>query len=147
MYRPIGLAPVGPSTIAAGQAGSYADRRRAAADRLLLAESISTRLDAAVRTDATTPDGLAPDPDGTLRACVRALVPLAHRDPGFEATVSLGPDHRWAARLTHGPGGPSVELVRGPGRPVASEHPVAEPEARIAAELAALLWTSTVRER
>jgi len=150
VYRPIGLAPAGTSTINAGRGSGYADRRRAAADRLLLAESLSTRLEAAVCTDPAARDGAPIDADGTLRACVRALVPLAHRTPSFEALVSLGPDHEWAARVAHGPNGPSVELVRGPGRAVvavAVAHEPTAPENQIASELAALLWTGVLTER
>ena len=150
MYRPIGLAPLATPTIAAGTGSSYADRRRAAAERLLLAESLSTRLEAAVCTDPAARDGAPIDADGTLRACVRALVPLAHRTPSFEALVSLGPDHEWAARVAHGPNGPSVELVRGPGRAVvavAVAHEPTAPENQIASELAALLWTGVLTER
>ena len=148
MYRPIGLAPAGTSTINAGRGSGYADRRRAAADRLLLAESLATRLEAAVRPDPAVGDAASIDPDGVLRACVRALVPLAHRDASFDALVSLGPDHAWAARLTHGADGAlAVELVRGAGRQAGPEHPPTPSESRIAAELASLLWAGGVAER
>jgi hypothetical protein len=147
VYRPIGLAPASTSAIHAGRASTYADRRRAAADRLMLAESLSTRLDAAVTSDPKAGDGLPIDPDGALRACVRALVPQAHRDPTFDAMVSLGPDHEWAARLSHGDDGLLLELVPGPGRPAAPDHAPTASQAHVAAELAALLWTGTVATR
>lgn len=152
MYRPIGLVPVGTSNVHAGRASTYADRRRAAADRLLLAETLTTRLDAAVCPDLAATDGSPIDPDGALRACVRALVPLAHRctDPGeagAELMVSVGPDHAWAARLRHGPDGLAVDLVPGPGRPAAPAHPPTLVEAGIATELATWLWAGAVSGR
>jgi hypothetical protein len=131
--------------IHAGRASSYADRRRAAADRLLLAENLSTRLDAAVHPDPATADGAPIDPDGVLRASVRALVPLARRNPAVEVMVSVGPEHTWAARLSHGPDGPVVDLVRGPGRPPAADRLIAGSESRIAAELATWLRTGCAR--
>jgi hypothetical protein len=147
-YRPIGLASSGPSTIHAGRASTYADRRRAAAERLSLAEDLNSRIDAAVHAPAEiAPDGVPIDPSGVLRAAIRALVPLTHRTPDLDVLVSLGPDHRWAAHLRHGPDGVSVELVAGSGRPQSAPHPPSASEAQIAAELAAWLWTGEVNPR
>lgn len=145
MYRPLGLAPAAPSTIHAGRASSYADRRRAAADRLELAESLTTRLDAAVHRPGSPDSPDSPvDPHGVLRACVRALVPLAQREEGFEAVVSLGPDHVWAARLGHGLDGLVVDLVPGPGRPRGAAPEAVGDGTRVAAELADWLWAGSV---
>ena len=174
MYRPIGLAPVGTSNVHAGRASTYADRRRAAADRLQLAETLTTRLDAAVPADLAATDGSPIDPDGVLRACIRALIPLAQRgtgtapgglapaapdparpaagrpDPtrpaatGPELMVSIGPDHAWAARLSQGPDGLSVDLVPGPGRPGVPDRPPTPTEAGVATELATWLWSGAV---
>jgi len=147
-YRPIGLAPAGTTTMQAGRTSTYADRRRAAADRLQLAEKLTTRLEAAVhRPEEAAPDGTPIDPDGVLRASVRALVPLAHRYGEVDLLVSVGPDHAWAAHLTHGADGPAVELVPGPGRPESPSSPATPSEARIAAELAAWLRTGEVPTR
>ena len=119
-YRPIGLAALGASTIHTGRASTYADRRRAAAERLSLAADLSVRLDAVVGSPAKAratkqataeQAGEAIDPDGVLRAAIRALLPLAHRTDRFDLAVSLGPDHRWAARLTGDDSGLQVDLV------------------------------------
>lgn len=115
-YRPIGLSSASSSTIIAGRATSYADRRRAAAARLSQTADLARRLEAAVT--APEPDVVATaeiDPDGTLRACLRALMPLAHRTEGFDVTVSLGTAHRWAAHIHRDLDGVSAELVPGPG--------------------------------
>jgi hypothetical protein len=141
----MGLSSAASSTIIAGRATSYADRRRAAAERLSKVADIARGLD---------------DVDGTLRASVRALVPLASRTDGFDVTVSLGPDHRWAARIRRDGDGVTAELVAGAGATgapraagatgAAAEVAPAGPqssEARIAAELATLLWNGEVRTR
>src|SRR5664280_1348107 len=111
------LAPMSAPTITTGRVGSYADRRRAAAERLSAAANLTTQLEAALDAPEEQQRSAAPiDPDGVLRAAVRVLLPLAYRTAGFEVTVSLGPDHEWAARLSIGPSGPVAELVPGAGR-------------------------------
>src|SRR5450755_2801528 len=96
-FRPMDLAPLGASMIPAGRASSYADRRRAAAERLSAAADVSTRLEAALDRPVEPERTASPiDPDGVLRAAIRALLPLAYRIDGFEVTVSLGPGHEWA---------------------------------------------------
>ena len=153
-YRPIGLSAAAGSTIIAGRATSYADRRRAAAERLSKTADITQRLDAAVTVPAATSaaadvaSGTRPiDPDGTLRASIRALIPVAHRTEGFDVTVSLGPSHQWAARIRRGPDGVTADLVPGPARLLGAPRPGVETglsEAEIVAELAALLWNGEV---
>lgn len=142
-YRPLGLSTAGTSTIIAGRATSYADRRRAAAERLSRAAQISQRLDAVVGGPSTNVAAVVPiDPDGTLRAAIRALIPLAHRVDDFDVTISLGPSHHWAARIRRGPDGVAAELVPGAGRGDQAgfaDADTAASEAEIAAELAALL--------
>jgi hypothetical protein len=143
-YRPIGLSSASSSTIIAGRATSYADRRRAAAERLSKTADITRRIEAVVSVPAPDVVSEAPiDPDGTLRASIRALLPVAHRSEGFDVTVSLGPDHWWAARIRKDGDGVSAEIVpgtgRGPGRIV-----FAEDESRVASELATLLWSGEV---
>ncbi|MDQ1289959.1 MAG: hypothetical protein QG622_3525 [Actinomycetota bacterium] len=150
-YRPIGLSTAAGSTIIPGR-GTYADRRRAVAERLSRTADIAQRLDAAVNvpfegpSPRTADDPHPVDPDGVLRASVRALLPLACRRPGFDVVISLGPDHRWAARIEHGADGVTAGLVR------AADHPVDTDEdtgsaSEVAAELAALLWSGTVSAR
>lgn len=39
------------------------------------------------------------DPDGHVRRCVRALLPLAVKDPSFDVTISLGTNRSWGVRL------------------------------------------------
>jgi hypothetical protein len=186
-YRPIGLVALGASTIHAGRASTYADRRRAAAERLSLAADLSVRLEAVAGAPAQArtaqartaqasagasspePAGTAIDPDGVLQAAIRALLPLAHRSQRLDLAVSLGPDHRWAARLTRGDNGLQVDLVpwspTGPGvaGPAVASPTVASPtvagrtgsapgvsdpsEARIAHELADLVWSGEVGAR
>lgn len=154
-YRPLGLSSAAPSTIIAGRATSYADRRRAAAERLSTMAQIAERLDAAVEGPSATSAASAPiDPEGTLRSSIRALIPLAYRSENFDVTVSLGPGHEWAARIRRGPDGVSVELVPGPGaegrdavRAEGAEGQASASEAEIAAELASLLWTGEVTGR
>jgi hypothetical protein len=147
-YGPNGQPTSGSSTIHAGRPSTYADRRRAAAERLLLAEALDDRIAAAVHTPPDAGQVQPPiDPDGVLRAGIRALAALAHRVPDLDVMVSIGPDHRWAAHLRSGPDGLAVDLVPGPGRPENSSHLVAASEAQIAAELAAWLWTGEVTTR
>jgi hypothetical protein len=155
-YRPLGLSSVAPSTIIAGRATSYADRRRAAAERLSKTDQISQRLDAVVEGPTGVGGPTAPiDPDGTLRSAIRALLPLAYRVDDFDVTVSLGPDHRWAARIRRTSDGVSAELLAVPAGPGGSVGAAAGPgtgqvtasEAEIAAELASLLWTGEVKAR
>lgn len=86
------------------------------------------------------------DPDGTLRASIRALLPLAYRSPGFDVTVSLGPEHHWAARVRHTPDGVTADLVPGAGRS-SGRLEVTTSEAEVAAELASWLWSGAVNPR
>jgi hypothetical protein len=144
VYRPIGLASSGVSTINAGRASTYADRRRAAAERLRLAENLSTRLEAVVRPDPAAGDGASLDPDGVLRACVRALVPTVTRHAGLDVMVSIGPDHAWAARVRQGEDGVAVDLVHGPGAPLPS---TGVSQTQVVADLATWLWTGEVTPR
>jgi hypothetical protein len=115
-------------------------------------EQIAERLDAAVEGPSVTSATCAPiDPEGTLRASIRALIPLAYRVENFDVTVSLGPGHEWAARIRRSPDGVSAELVPGPGAgdrsAVRTEGSVSASEAEIAAELASLLWPGEVTGR
>ena len=154
-YRPLGLSSAAPSTIIAGRATSYADRRQAAAERLSRTAQISQRLDAVVEAPSGTAAPSAPDdpvdPEGTLRSAIRALIPLAYRSKDFDVTVCLGPDHRWGVRVRRGPDGVSAELVPVPGGSAGAAGPEkgqsAASEAEIAAELATLLWTGEVKAR
>jgi hypothetical protein len=156
------LAPLGASTVQASRASTYADRRRAAAERLSVAAELKTRLDAAVDLPVEQSRSTSPiDPDGVLRAAIRALLPLAYRTDGFEVTVSLGPDHEWAAQLSKGPGGLVAELVPGRklspvggpstavpiGAPSGPAAAVSASEAQIAGELADLVWAGGVGAR
>jgi hypothetical protein len=151
-YRPIELSSAAGSTINVGPRTTYADRRRAAAERLSKTADIAQQLDAAVKV---TPEGVPSeavgepgpvDPDGTLRASIRALLPLAYRSSGFDVTVSLGPEHHWAARLRHDPDGVTAELVPGAGRSP-DHHQVTTAQGEVAAELAAWLWSGAVKLR
>jgi hypothetical protein len=109
---------------------SHVDRREAVSRRLaataqLLArieEALSgTAADAAAIADAgqsssfsfpDVPDGDVPiDPDGSLRAAVRAVIGVAQREVGFDLRLSTGPDHEWALRLHHGEIGLTAQLV------------------------------------
>jgi hypothetical protein len=127
----------------AGRASSYADRRRAAADRLSRSQDLASRLSAAVDPAFDQASDSPIDPDGVLRASVRALVPLAYRNPAFDVTVSLGPDQVWAVRVRHGQEGLVAELVPGQ-RSAGTPRDVSGSETRIAAELAAWLWNGEV---
>lgn len=148
-YRPIGLSSASSSTIIAGRATSYADRRRAAAERLSKTADITRRIEAVVSVPAQdAPDVVADapiDPDGTLRASIRALIPIAHRTEGFDVTVSLGPAHLWAARVRRDGDGVNAELVPGSGRRGGAVF--ADDERRVASELATLLWAGEVGPR
>ncbi|HEX2808367.1 MAG TPA: hypothetical protein VHN80_19560 [Kineosporiaceae bacterium] len=161
-YRPMDLAPLGASTIQASRASTYADRRRAAAERLSVAADLKTRLDAAMDLPVEQAQSTSPiDPNGVLRAAIRALLPLAYRTDGFDVTVSLGPDHEWAAQLSRGPQGLVAELVPGPKHPCATDLSrtpraagpsgpstgVSASEAEIAGELADLVWSGEVGVR
>jgi hypothetical protein len=144
-YRPIGLSSASSSTIIAGRATSYADRRRAAAERLSRDADLTHRIEAAVAVPAPDVVTTAPiDPDGVLRSAVRALVPIAHRTEGFDVRVSLGPEHRWAVHVRREGDGVSADLV--PVALVAAAAGVeggagrSASEAEIAADIASLVW-------
>lgn len=174
-YRPLALSSAARSIVLGGRT-SYADRRRAAAERLSTTAEITQRLDTVIEVTGAEAESAGPsvpiDPDGTLRAAVRALLPLAYRTDDFDVAVSLGPGHRWAARIRRSGSGICTELIPGPGSaPTAvvpssvvpssvvpspagpsssGGAPPAGPglsEAEIAAELAALLWSSQVGSR
>jgi hypothetical protein len=156
------LAPLGDSMVRASRASTYADRRRAVAERLSIAADLKSRLDAAVDLPVEQSRSTSPiDPDGVLRAAIRALLPLAYRTDGFDVTVSLGPDHAWAAHLSKGPGGLVAELLPGGklspaggpstavpiGMPSGPADAVSASEAQIAGELADLVWAGGVGAR
>jgi hypothetical protein len=85
-------------------------------------------------------DGL--DPDGVLRACVRTLVGLAYRTPGFDVSVSSGPDHSWALRLHHSGDGLRAQLLRAvAGTGEGPQVELTPSPAELEAELATLLWS------
>jgi len=99
--------------------------------------AVITTAEAATGDDA---DGL--DPDGVLRACVRTLVGLAYRTPGFDVSVSSGADATWSLRLHHAGDGLRAQLLRAAAG--ASEGPQVEltpSPALLEAELATLLWS------
>jgi hypothetical protein len=156
------LAPLSAPTIPMGRASGYADRRRAAAERLSAAADLSVRLDAALDPPPEQERSTSPiDPQGVLRSAIRALLPLAYRTEGFEVTVSLGPDHAWAARLSMEPTGLMAQLVPGLGRQDRNALPgmtsmsgasgphvvVGTSEAEIAGQLADLVWSGEVGTR
>jgi len=81
------------------------------------------------------------DPDGVLRACVRTLVGLAYRTPGFDVSVSSGADATWSLRLHHAGDGLRAQLLRAAAG--ATQGPQVEltpSPALLEAELATLLW-------
>ena len=81
------------------------------------------------------------DPDGVLRACVRTLVGLAYRTPGFDVSVSSGPDHTWALRLHHAGDGLRAQLLRAAaGTGEGPQVDLTPSPALLETELATLLW-------
>lgn len=54
------------------------------------------------------------DADGVVRACVRSLLGLAYRTPGFDVQIGLTGDPGWAVRLWHSPDGLRAQLVPQP---------------------------------
>ena len=160
-YRPLDLVPLGVPA-GAGRRDTYADRRRAAAERMSVAADLDSRLAAAVDCPGDgAPSRSRIDPDGVLRAAIRALLPLAYKTEGFDVTVSLGPDHAWSARLIMTSSGLQAHLLPSspeggrssdsPGCPqpggVASQPFDGSSEAEIAGELAELVWSGGVGPR
>jgi hypothetical protein len=109
---------------------SHIDRREAVSRRLAATAELLARIedalsgtaaDAAAIADAgqsssfSFPDvpaaGVLIDPDGSLRAAVRAVIGVALREPGFDLRLSTGPDHEWALRLHHSQTGLTAQLV------------------------------------
>lgn len=92
------------------------------------------------REAALTLDVTDRDPDGVVRACVRSLVGLAYRTPGFDVQVSAGAGQGWSVRLHHGADGLHVQLVDDEDLAL-RDVPLTPLSAELDAELAALLST------
>lgn len=135
------------STIHAGRPNTYADRRRAVAERLARTAGVAEQLETTLSVPDDEVATSSADPDGVLRSAVRALLAVAYRTPGFDVTVALGPANQWAAHIVHGPEGVTAELIDprppAPERAAAPPRQGGSPESAIA-ELAAWLWTGEV---
>ena len=139
------LRELAPAAIARPRNGgpmSHFQRRQAVAERL----SMSGALDEWLEVALNGPPGQSgpADPDGSLRASVRALIGLGWRTPGYDVQISLGTDHEWAIRLHDTGDGLAIELV--PKRQVAAGSGPATDTGNsgTAAELATLLWSGAV---
>lgn len=78
------------------------------------------------------------DPEGVVRACVRSLVGLAYRTPGFDVQVSGGPETGWAVRLHHAADGLHVQLLE-EDEETGRDVPLTPQSLELDAELDALL--------
>jgi hypothetical protein len=83
-----------------------------------------------------------------LRAAVEALLELAHRTPGIDLTVSVGPGNGVAVRLHYTHEGLVADRLTSRGR-AASREPVAPAfsESEVVSELASMLWAGEVDPR
>ncbi|HEY6793682.1 MAG TPA: hypothetical protein VI248_03250 [Kineosporiaceae bacterium] len=83
-----------------------------------------------------------------LRAAVEALLELAHRTPGIDLTVSVGPGNGPAVRLHYTNEGLVADRLTSRGRPASREGvaPVFS-ESEVVSELASMLWAGEVETR
>jgi hypothetical protein len=83
-----------------------------------------------------------------LRAAVDALLDLAHRTPGIDLTVVVGPGNGPAARVHYTNEGLVADRLTARGR-AASREPVgpAFSESEVISELASMLWAGEVETR
>lgn len=93
---------------------SLAERREAAQRRLSSSVRTAELVACAVRAfDEAMAERRLPDPDGSLRASVRATLTIAYDRPGFDITVV--PAHgALAVRVRHSPFGPEAEVLELP---------------------------------
>jgi hypothetical protein len=93
---------------------SLAERREAAQRRLSSSVRMAELVACALRAfdEAMAERGL-PDPDGTLRASVRAALAIAYDKPGFDVTLVPAPG-ALAVRVRHTPFGPEAEVLELP---------------------------------
>lgn len=83
-----------------------------------------------------------------LRAAVDALLDLAHRTPGIDLTVSVGPGAGFAVRLHYTHEGLVAHRLNSRGRGSSRESvaPVLA-ESEVVSELASMLWSGEVETR
>lgn len=121
--------------------------RRPGAGRLAggLGPRVRRYLDAASPADAQVRQTEA---ERILRAAVDALLELAHRTPGIDLTVSVGPAGGPAARLHYTNEGLVADRLTARGRSGSREAvgPALE-ESEVVSELASMLWSGEVETR
>jgi hypothetical protein len=119
--------------------------RRPASGRLAagLGPRVRRYLDAVPGTDRSGEEA-----DRVLRAAVDALLDLAHRTPGIDLTVSVGPSGGPAVRLHYTHEGLVAHRLNARGRASSREQvgPVFA-ESEVVSELASMLWSGEVETR
>jgi hypothetical protein len=100
---------------------SLAERREAAQRRLSSSARTVELVGVALRAfdEAMTERALL-DPDGSLRATVRAVLMIAYDKPGFDVSLVPAPG-ALAVRIRHTPFGPEAEVVE--LRPAVDDRP------------------------
>jgi hypothetical protein len=94
-----------------GGQNSLAARREAAQRRLSSSVRTAELVACALRAfDEAMTELRLPDPDGSLRASVRATLTIAYDKPGFDLTVVPAPG-TLAVRVRHSPFGPEAEVL------------------------------------
>jgi len=100
---------------------SLAERREAAQRRLSSSVRAAELVDCAVRAfDEVMTERALPDPDGSLRASVRAILTIAYDRLGFDVTLVPAPGDL-AVRVRHTPFGPEAEVLELP--PATQDRP------------------------
>jgi hypothetical protein len=93
---------------------SLADRREAAQRRLSSSVRAAELVACALRAfDEAMAEHALPDPDGSLRASVRATLTIAYDRPGFDVSLVPAPG-ALAVRVRHTPFGPEAEVLELP---------------------------------
>jgi hypothetical protein len=96
---------------------SLAERREAAQRRLSSSVRMAELVACALRAfDEAMAERRLPDPDGTLRASVRAALAIAYDKPGFDVTLVPAPG-ALAVRIRNTPFGPEAEVLELPPTP------------------------------
>src|SRR5690242_10486527 len=100
---------------------SLAERREAAQRRLSSSARAAELVGVALRAfDEAMAERALPDPDGSLRATVRATLTIAYDRPGFDVSLVPAPG-ALAVRVRHTPFGPEAEVLELP--PAAEDRP------------------------
>jgi hypothetical protein len=122
---------------------SLVERREAAQRRLSSSVRMAELVACSLRAfDEAMTERALPDPEGTLRASVRATLTIAYDKPGFDVTLVPAPG-ALAVRVRHTPFGPEAEVLELPP-PTQEEHGSADWPAELEEEPAGATGTEAI---